>query len=44
MSSLESLTVVGVAMAAFGGVAVMPMRVLVAASEIEKFLFVAPFG
>jgi hypothetical protein len=44
MSSLEFLMVVGVAMAAFGGIAFMLMRVLVAASEIETILFVMPFG
>jgi hypothetical protein len=44
MSSLEYLMVVGVAMAAFGGLAFLLMRALVAASEIEETLFVLPFG
>ena len=44
MASLEYLLVVGVAMAAFGGIAFMLMRVLIAATEIESFLFLLPFG
>jgi hypothetical protein len=44
MSSLEFLLVVGVAMAAFAGIAFMLMRALVAASEIETILFLMPFG
>jgi hypothetical protein len=44
MANLEYLLVVGAAMTAFGGIAFMLMRVLVAATEIESFLFVLPFG
>lgn len=44
MASLEYLLTVGVAMAGFGGIMFMLMRVLVAASEIEAYLYILPFG
>ena len=44
MASLEYMLVVGVAMAAFGGIAFMLMRVLIAATELDTYLYLLPFG
>ena len=44
MASLEYMLVVGVAMAAFGGIAFMLMRVLIAVMELDTYLYLLPFG